>query len=95
MRTIIDMAGRTVSLPDKIERIYAPSPYASTLLYSLCPEKVCGNFFPIEEYQKPYLPSCLHNTASGAYIVFTHPVMITAGSSIGAINTLLFLVARN
>ena len=59
MRTITDMAGRTVELPDKINKIYAPSPYASTLLMSLCPEKLCGLFFPIEEYQKPFLNPCL------------------------------------
>ena len=61
MRTITDMAGKTVKLPDKINRIYAPSPYASTLLMSLCPEKLCGLFFPIEEHQKPYLNPCLLN----------------------------------
>ncbi len=61
MRTITDMAGRTVELPDKINRIYAPSPYASTLLMSLCPEKLCGLFFPIEEHQKPFFNSCLLN----------------------------------
>lgn len=59
MRTIIDMAGRTVNLPNKILRIYAPSPYASTILYSLCPEKVCGHFLPIEDFQKSLLPECL------------------------------------
>ena len=59
MRTITDMAGRTVELPDKINRIYAPSPYASTLLMSLCSETLCGLFFPIEEHQKPFLNPCL------------------------------------
>ena len=59
MQNITDMSGRTVELPDKINKIYAPSPYASTLLMSLCPEKLCGLFFPIEEYQKPYLNPCL------------------------------------
>ena len=55
MRTITDMAGRTIELPDRINKIYAPSPYASTLLMSLCPEKLCGLFFPIEEHQKTFL----------------------------------------
>ena len=59
MRIITDMAGRTVELPDRINKIFAPSPYASTLLMSLCPEKLCGLFFPIEEYQKPFLNPCL------------------------------------
>ena len=59
MKKITDMAGRTVELPDRINKIYAPSPYASTLLMSLCPEKLCGLFFPIEEYQKPFLNPCL------------------------------------
>ncbi len=61
MRTLTDMAGRKVELPDKINSIYAPSPYASTLLMSLCPEKLCGLFFPIEDFQKPYLNPCLLN----------------------------------
>ncbi len=61
MQIITDMAGRKVELPDKINSIYAPSPYASTLLMSLCPEKLCGLFFPIEDFQKPYLNPCLLN----------------------------------
>lgn len=61
MQIITDMAGRTVELPDKINKIYAPSPYASTLLMSLCPEKLCGLFFPIEDHQKPYLNTCLYD----------------------------------
>lgn len=61
MRTITDMAGRKIQLPESINRVYAPSPYASTLLYSLCPKKVCGCFSPLEEKQKKYLHKSLHD----------------------------------
>jgi iron complex transport system substrate-binding protein len=41
-RTIVDSAGRTVTLPDRIERVFAAGPPASVLLYVLAPEKLLG-----------------------------------------------------
>jgi iron complex transport system substrate-binding protein len=40
--TITDAAGRTVSIPDRIERIFAAGPPASILLYTFAPELLLG-----------------------------------------------------
>ena len=41
-RTITDAAGRSVEIPDKIERVLAAGPPASVLVYVLAPEKLAG-----------------------------------------------------
>ena len=41
-RQITDSAGRSVNVPDRIERVMAAGPPASVLLYVLCPEKLVG-----------------------------------------------------
>lgn len=38
----VDDAGRTVALPDRIERVMAAGPPASVLLYALAPDKMVG-----------------------------------------------------
>ena len=41
-RTVTDSAGRSVEVPDRIERVFAAGPPASILLYMLAPEKMTG-----------------------------------------------------
>jgi iron complex transport system substrate-binding protein len=41
-RTVTDSAGRSVEVPDRIERVQAAGPPASVLLYVLAPEKLIG-----------------------------------------------------
>ncbi|MBN9071360.1 MAG: iron ABC transporter substrate-binding protein [Rhizobiales bacterium] len=41
-RTIVDSAGRSVRVPEKIDRVLAAGPPASVLLYVLAPEKMVG-----------------------------------------------------
>ncbi|MGH6945994.1 MAG: iron ABC transporter substrate-binding protein [Kiloniellales bacterium] len=41
-RNVTDSAGRTVEIPDKIERVFAAGPPASVLLYVLKPEVLTG-----------------------------------------------------
>jgi iron complex transport system substrate-binding protein len=41
-RTVTDSAGRTVTVPDRIERVFAAGPPASIFLYVLAPEKLLG-----------------------------------------------------
>lgn len=36
-REIVDMAGRKVSVPDSVKKVYVPSPYGSYLMYSIDP----------------------------------------------------------
>lgn len=55
-RTITDMKGRRVTLPDPIRKLYAPSPYGSYIMYSVDPSLLAGLIFPIKEEDKKYFP---------------------------------------
>jgi len=41
-REVVDDAGRTVTLPDRIERVYAAGPPASVLVFAIAPDKLIG-----------------------------------------------------
>lgn len=58
--TITDAAGRTVTVPDKIERVMAAGPPASILLYVLAPEKMVGWVREPGEAEKAYLMPSVH-----------------------------------
>lgn len=60
-REITDMAGRKVNVPDVIEKVYAPSPYGSYMMYSVAPEKLAGLMFPLKDEDKKYLHKSVHN----------------------------------
>jgi iron complex transport system substrate-binding protein len=60
-RNITDMAGRKVTVPEIVNKAIAPSPYGSTMLYSVAPEKTAGFVFPLKEEDKKYLDPCVHN----------------------------------
>jgi len=60
-REITDMAGRKVIVPDVITKAIAPSPYGSTMLYSVAPEKVGGLMSPLKEEDKRFLDPVVHN----------------------------------
>ncbi len=53
-RTITDMSGRRVSIPDRIIRAVALSPPATYLLFCIAPELVCGINFPLQGNEKSY-----------------------------------------
>jgi iron complex transport system substrate-binding protein len=59
-RTITDSAGRTVEVPDKIERVFAAGPPASVLLYMLNPEAMIGWVRPPRERDLPFLLESTH-----------------------------------
>jgi iron complex transport system substrate-binding protein len=55
-RDVVDSAGRTVAVPDRVERVVAAGPPASVLVTMLAPEKLIGwNRKPPAE-ELPYLP---------------------------------------
>jgi iron complex transport system substrate-binding protein len=58
---ITDSAGRSVNLPDRIERVMAAGPPASVLLYVLCPEKLVGWVRKPREAELPYLAKTVRN----------------------------------
>ena len=41
-RTITDSAGRQVTIPDQVQRVFVAGPPASVLVYVLAPEKLAG-----------------------------------------------------
>jgi iron complex transport system substrate-binding protein len=58
--TITDAAGRTVIVPDKIDRVMAAGPPASILLYVLAPEKMVGWVREPGDAEKAYLLPSVH-----------------------------------
>ena len=53
-RTITDMTGRKVTIPDRIEKAVALSPPATYMLYSIDPALVSGLNFPLQGDEKIY-----------------------------------------
>ncbi|HZT46677.1 MAG TPA: iron ABC transporter substrate-binding protein [Hyphomicrobiaceae bacterium] len=54
-RSITDSAGRTVEVPDRIERVFAAGPPASILLYMLAPERMTGWPDPPRPEERAYI----------------------------------------
>ncbi len=54
-RTVTDSAGRQVEVPDKISRVFAAGPPASTLLYVLAPQDMVGWVRAPRDTEKPFL----------------------------------------
>ncbi len=54
-RSVTDSAGRIVEIPDKVTRVFAAGPPASTLLYVVAPEQMIGWVRAPHEREKLYL----------------------------------------
>ena len=54
-RTIVDMTGRTVEIPDVVNKIFGASPPTLYLLYAMAPETIAGWNFPIRDNEKKHL----------------------------------------
>jgi iron complex transport system substrate-binding protein len=59
-KTVTDSAGRTVEVPDRIEKVFAAGPPASVLLYMLKPEAMVGWLRPPRERDLPFLLESTH-----------------------------------
>ena len=56
LRTVTDMVGREVNVPEQIERVFCTNPIGTVDLYALAPEKLAGwNFRPAGDNKK-YIP---------------------------------------
>ena len=55
-REFVDAAGRKVSLPDKVTRVYAAGPPASVLVFALAPEKLIGWTRAFRDNEVPWVP---------------------------------------
>ena len=54
-RTIVDSTGRSITVPAKVERIYAAGPPASILVFAVVPDKLLGWTTAWREAEKPYV----------------------------------------
>ncbi|MGD9511184.1 MAG: ABC transporter substrate-binding protein [Geminicoccaceae bacterium] len=55
-RTMIDAVGRSVEVPDRIERVYAAGPPASATIYVVAPDRLIGWTRAPSDAAKTYLP---------------------------------------
>lgn len=53
--TIIDMAGRRVTTPKKIQKVFSTSQIGTIFMYTLAPEKIAGWSFAFSETDKKYI----------------------------------------
>jgi len=53
-RTIIDMSGKKMTIPDTITKVFAVSPPGTYLLYAIDPHMVAGLNFPLWENEKRF-----------------------------------------
>lgn len=54
-RQIVDHAGRTVTVPDHISRLYGSAPPLMVLIHTVAPDELIGISFPFEEEGKRYV----------------------------------------
>jgi iron complex transport system substrate-binding protein len=54
-REVEDSAGRTVAVPERIERVFAAGPPASILLYILAPDRLTGWPRALRADERPYI----------------------------------------
>lgn len=58
-REITDMAGRKLTIPDKVERVFGSAPPLNVLLHAVAPETMVGLSFPVTDEAKVFFPSRL------------------------------------
>lgn len=54
-RTLVDMAGRSVEIPAKVEKVYATGTLGTIMLHTLAPEKIAGLNSEMSEIELKYL----------------------------------------
>ena len=55
-RSVTDSAGRTVTIPETVQRVYAAGPPAAVLLYVLAPDRLIGWPRALSREDERYLP---------------------------------------
>lgn len=66
-RTITDDFGRVVAIPEKITKIYSPSPPQTITISAFDPTLVAGLNFPFKPDQKPYVGIAASRPVVGGY----------------------------
>ncbi|MHC1726990.1 MAG: ABC transporter substrate-binding protein [Syntrophobacteraceae bacterium] len=54
-REIVDMSGRSVTVPDTIKKVYTASPPATYMLYAIDPSLIAGLNYPFSQLERRYL----------------------------------------
>jgi iron complex transport system substrate-binding protein len=84
-RTIVDMAGRKVTVPAQISKVYSTSKIGIIAIYTLNPDALVGWNFALREGEKKFIPAKYHhlpvlgcwsgrnNTANLEQIIRIHP----------------------
>lgn len=55
MRTLVDMAGREVTVPTQIDKVFSTSPVGTILLYSLDPDYLVGWNYELNDKEKQFI----------------------------------------
>ncbi|QQY79958.1 iron complex transport system substrate-binding protein [Keratinibaculum paraultunense] len=58
---IVDMAGRNVTIPAKVDTIFSTGPVGTILIYSLNPDKMVGWNYELREGEKRYIDEKYHD----------------------------------
>jgi iron complex transport system substrate-binding protein len=53
-QTIVDMAGRKVTIPKKVTKVFSTSPMGTICMYTLAPDKIAGLSWPVTEMERKY-----------------------------------------
>lgn len=59
--TIVDMGGREVEIPEKIETVFATDPRGTIFLYTLTPEKMVGWNYDLRDGEKRFILEQYHD----------------------------------
>ncbi len=63
-QTIIDMAGRSLEIPQDVKTAYSTGPVGTVFLYTLAPQKLAGWNSPLREIEKRYIKAEFHDLPS-------------------------------
>lgn len=82
-REITDMAGRTVTLPAEIEKIYSDSPISAIYLYTLVPDKMLGWNYELNDIEKSVILEKYHSLPNfGMGDAVNYEAVIAAGPDV-------------
>lgn len=60
-REIVDMAGRTVTVPEEIESAFSASPVSAIFLYMIAPDKLLGWNYELNDIEKSIILEQYHD----------------------------------
>lgn len=82
-REITDMAGRTMTVPAEIEKIYSDSPISAIYLYTLVPDKLLGWNYELNDIEKSVILEKYHSLPNfGMGDAVNYEAVIAAGPDV-------------